>query len=415
MIPQLRKIPGTNPTSGSRNPITGSRATTPPGFDRVQTRTMHVRGKDRAMQVYVLAEDELYIVARPTRGKAGIPRGAVLVRNQELAVRGGKDTYLCYERGLYAALRGQGTHVPARYDREISLLRELDEETFLFALTMGRVLFHDRSPEAEARYRAAVEKLGAELSGSRHPLKEDALRLAKEAVSITDARGRRNPASRLLKLWAGRNRLEQRVNLARALRHFVDGRVILLLQVRDRILAMTRDLGIEADRAQELIDGSADERALHATAKRLETAADRFERVALAPFGRHAFPHHVRDLRAAAAHLREGKTRQARAVLDRLNRSLRLNAFHPEVEDVLAVVSGLKEMRENIAPGTFRALRGRVSDVHRRLAALQRVDAGFRRRVVADLLRHLQDAVEALKQEHVFRTYECLTLAARCF
>ena len=317
-------------------------------------------------------------------------------------------------RQAVQALRGQAAHTQRGYEKELKKLSiAVDELPTALQLSWS---LPGNDPAAVRAYKAKLQEILGTLRRARDPKKAEAVKKLEAAITCVDRLGRFNPPAMSARLGAVLSRNHDRIEMAHAISHQMDARRMVLSIILGRVWAMVQDLGLEVTRDRKRFDQiRGDAAKTEAMAKRFERLADRFETVDIAPYGTHAFPHEVVDLRTAAKAVRDDALATFRAATDRIERSVALLAVHRRVEDALLIASLAKEEGPKL---TSADRSGAMILVDETLAYLDKhvgLDRGFKKKVQGDIVAALRDAKEAVGERDAQGLYEALVRAAKCF
>lgn len=345
-----------------------------------------------------------------------VPRGAVLVRNISQGARKGakEGQWTVYPKGLFQAMRGQTHHTQRGYQKEFAKLRIMVDE-LPTALQLSWKL-PGKDPVAIRAYKKKLLQIIAQVKRARDPKKAEALEKLELALTCVDSLGRFNPPAMSARLGAALSRGHDRIEVAHIVSHQMDARRMAISIILDRIWAMVKDLGSEVVRDRTRFDqirDDADKR--EAMAQRLDRLADRFAQVDVAPYGTHAFPHEVEDLRTAATAVRSNAVQTFRAATDRIERSVQFLYIQRRVEEALSIASLAKDEGGRLTTIDKVGATKLVRETLQFLQEHTQLDRGFKKKIQVDVEASLAQALEAAKDGDAERLYEALKLAVKCF
>ncbi len=346
-----------------------------------------------------------------------LKRGSVLVRSRQLARRYGVPEAYAVFRGLFDAMRAFGTHAQEGYRAEAKLLRELTLGELPFAVQLAWNLTGSTPAERKA-YEKAMTQIAAKLSRVRDEGKVQAHQKLTLAADPFDVLGRVNPGAKAARVWAANTRLRDRADQVPGLAAHMGTVASHLLVLRSRAWALIADvdLALRAGiRAVGLAQKGNRRIRLDNLAVRLGGLADSLAEKDMDPYGTHAFPHYVRDLREAAAALPDDATKAVRA-MDRVLRAIQLLSMQDVVEDALTTVSAFVHRKENIGTRDRNSLERLLEGVRSFLNTHRDIDAGFKNPVTHNLRGSLAKAVAAVRAgKEPEEIVGHLRSAARCF
>ena len=270
---------------------------------------------------------------------------------------------------------------------------------------------------ADSRSRAAfserVRKLALPFSRAWDERNMIAHRQMQKAAEPLDSIGRFNPSSSRMRLWTSNYRLGQRQTLDHVIDSVIDDRRLVLRLILDRIWNMVNQMSVDVHEID--IKVQRNEVLLTMLTQRLRKHADRLSQVAVAPFGVHAFPHCVRDLREAATAYETGQRGEAHLLLDRVERCIKLLRVHQTVEDMLLMASVAKEESPELPSSDARTVGSLLDGLVTFLTQNALLDRGFKHKIQADVLAALVRARVTAHAQNAAKTYQHLKNAAQCF
>lgn len=302
----------------------------------------------RELTVDVLLQNVLFVAVD---GFDPVQPGNVLVRNLELGRtltkkhKGVKErnTFVVYQN-IYDALRGLRA-IPHQYDRvEIGRIQGW-QKTLQWMLEASWQL-KDASSDTVKAYQNVGADTVAKESSVRDPNKVTARERTRNAASITDSRGRKNPGRIPPLLWSSSDLLAKRQGAVRGISHRIDARVYALacyldslMRMRDRYEIMVAHL-----LGSGVLRGKCTApRILSAMADRLRQSADDLRLVNVEPFVGYCAA--VADLLTHAAEsLQSGNVNAARDhCLHRAQIKLYLMDARRELEEILSAMASYRD------------------------------------------------------------------------
>jgi hypothetical protein len=320
-----------------------------------------------------------------------IKPGSILSRNKEMGM------FLCYEDGLYDAIRGIARHMGDSYEDERTEIR-----VWLETLAWAFSVFVDPGLLSEAEAASVRRRMQAIYDAHPHfrvKQKREAREKTGAAAQLHDTRGRRNPMAKLPRIWSAEHRLGRRVPTTRVIMKHIDPRGIALLQVREKLGDMRRQFEhvLRSAMRWQSEPHKMNKSRRDYYAEQLRGIIVALRDVSVAPDGRRSFAHDADDLQAGVVALEDGRIADAFGRMDRVLRSLQTLHGREYMQDALTVASTLHHRGLSLDAKDRRTCLRALAEAEAIVNKPGLSDADFERPALPRMRAHLADAIQRLQ------------------
>jgi len=363
------------------------------------------------VKLEVLVNGVLYLVLED---RDGLRRGNVLSKNRQLTKKhGGSEErplshcFICYDN-VNDARRGIGRLDGTYRLLEIPNLREWQDR--LDWIMQRSWTLHRVGDEEQQRYAWFAAQTVEEHRSVRDERKVHALQKTRATVSILDRLNRRNPGRIPLMVSSADLSLVRRTQAVRGIGRRMEWRGVVLEAYIDRLRAKCREIQRAVQQklsSDSVFSEKRTPRTVRLCSERMSAYSEHLRTLGARPFSR-AFEHAAADLGQAARYLHEAaeersgdKIEQAKGLLHRVYRSMRMLEFHWRLEEVLVVVAAAHHRGKELSGSELVLATEELASIHSRLNAHEELtgepfEHGFERHILPRVLPLVHQARGAL-------------------